>query len=155
MFLARITGHVVATQKDKTLNGQKLFVVEPLNVKFDDAGKTPASLGNTGRAIVAIDVVGAGEGQVVLIVQGSSARMTDQTKNLPAGAGTEQGIGDAHLAIEPRRSVDCFSILFGRQIDDSILGLATGEAMAHLRHLEVEGRAVRDVREGVNWYVAA
>ena len=29
MFLARVTGNVVATQKDKSLNGQKLFVVEP------------------------------------------------------------------------------------------------------------------------------
>ncbi len=85
MFLARVTGHVVATQKDKTLGGQKLFVVEPLNVKYDDASK-PASLGNTGRAIVAIDVVGCGEGQLVLVCQGSSARMTEQTKNLPADA---------------------------------------------------------------------
>ena len=85
MFLARVTGHVVATQKDKSLNGQKLFVVEPLNVKYDDASK-PASLGNTGRAIVAIDAVGCGEGQLVLVVQGSSARMTDITKNMPADA---------------------------------------------------------------------
>ena len=86
MFLARVTGHVVATAKDKTLLGQKLFVVEPLNVKYDEGGKTPASLGNTGRAIVAIDAVGCGEGQLVLVVQGSSARMTEQTKNLPADA---------------------------------------------------------------------
>jgi len=87
MFLARVTGHVVATQKDKTLNGQKLFVVEPLNVKYDDGGNNkPASLGNTNRAIVAIDVVGAGEGQLVLVVQGSSARMTEVTKNMPADA---------------------------------------------------------------------
>ena len=88
MFLARVTGHVVATQKDKTLNGQKLFVVEPLNVKYDETSgnNKPATLGNTGRAIVAIDCVGAGEGQLVLIVQGSSARMTDITRNLPADA---------------------------------------------------------------------
>src|SRR5438067_12859289 len=86
MFLARVTGNVVATQKDKTLTGQKLLVVEPLNVKYDEATNKPASLGNTGRAIVAIDVVGCGEGQLVLIVQGSSARMTEQTKNLPADA---------------------------------------------------------------------
>jgi len=86
MFLARVTGNVVASQKDKTLNGQKLLVVEPLNVKYDDSTKAPASLGNTGRAIVAIDVVGAGDGQLVLVVQGSSARMTDVTKNLPADA---------------------------------------------------------------------
>jgi ethanolamine utilization protein EutN len=86
MFLAKVTGNVVASQKDKVLNGQKLLVVEPLNVKYDEATQKPASLGNTGRAIVAIDVVGAGEGQLVLIVQGSSARMTEQTKNLPADA---------------------------------------------------------------------
>ena len=85
MFLARVTGHVVATQKDKTLSGQKLLVVEPLNVKYDDANK-PATLGNTGRAIVAIDCVGAGENQLVLVAQGSSARMTDVTKNMPADA---------------------------------------------------------------------
>lgn len=86
MFLGRVTGHVVATQKDKVLSGQKLFVVEPLNVKYEEGTAKPASLGNTGRAIVAIDVVGAGEGQLVLVVQGSSARMTEQTKNLPADA---------------------------------------------------------------------
>ena len=86
MFLARVTGHVVATQKDKVLNGQKLFVVEPLNVKYDEATGKPASLGNTNRAIVAIDAVGSGEGQLVLVVQGSSARMTEITKNLPADA---------------------------------------------------------------------
>lgn len=85
MFLARVTGNVVASTKDKTLSGQKLLVVEPLNVKYDDA-KKPASLGNTGRAIVAIDAVGCGEGQLVLVVQGSSARMTEVTKNLPADA---------------------------------------------------------------------
>lgn len=60
----------------------------------------------------------------------------------------------AHLD-EPRRAVDCFSVLFGRQIDDGVYGMATGEAMAHLRHLEVEGRAVREVRDGVHWYRAA
>ena len=86
MFLARVTGNVVASVKDKSLNGQKLFVVEPLNVKYDEATNTPASLGQTGRAIVAIDAVGCGEGQLVLVVQGSSARMTEQTKNLPADA---------------------------------------------------------------------
>ena len=86
MFLARVTGNVVATQKDKVLNGQKLLIVEPLNVKYDQATQKPASLGNTGRAIVALDAVGAGDGQLVLVVQGSSARMTEQTKNLPADA---------------------------------------------------------------------
>ncbi|MGC4034273.1 MAG: EutN/CcmL family microcompartment protein [Tepidisphaeraceae bacterium] len=84
MFLARVTGQVVASVKDKTLHGQKLLVVEPLAVKYD--GDKPSTLGNTGRAIVAIDVVGCGDGQLVLVCQGSSARMTEQTKNLPADA---------------------------------------------------------------------
>ena len=60
----------------------------------------------------------------------------------------------AHLA-EPRTAVDCFAVLFGRRIDDGVYGMATGEALAHLRHLEVRGRAVREVRDGVHWYRAA
>lgn len=60
----------------------------------------------------------------------------------------------AHLA-EPRRAVDCFRILFGRAIDDSVYGLATGEALAHLRRLEVEGRALREERGGVWWFAAS
>ena len=56
---------------------------------------------------------------------------------------------------EPRRAVDCFPVLFARKIEDGSMGLATGEALAHLRRLEVEGRAVREVRDGVHWYRAA
>jgi glyoxylase-like metal-dependent hydrolase (beta-lactamase superfamily II) len=55
---------------------------------------------------------------------------------------------------EPKRAVDCFPVLFGRAIDDAVIGLATGEAFAHLRRLEVEGRATREVRDGVHWYRA-
>ena len=58
-----------------------------------------------------------------------------------------------HLA-EPRRAVDCFPVLFGREIGDGVYGMATGEALAHLRHLEVGGRAVREARDGVHWYRA-
>lgn len=59
-----------------------------------------------------------------------------------------------HLG-EPRRAVDCFSVLFARKIETSSYGLATGEAMAHLRHLVVEGRAWREVRDGVFWFSRA
>jgi ethanolamine utilization protein EutN len=79
-------GHVVATQKDKVLNGQKLLVVEPLNVKYEEGTTKPAALGTPGGRSSRSDSVGCGEGQLVLIVQGSSARMTEQTKNLPADA---------------------------------------------------------------------
>jgi len=99
MFIGRVTGHVVATQKDKVLLGQRLYIVEPLNVKYEAttspaAAPVPEALGNTGRAIVAIDTVGCGEGQLVLVVQGSSARMTEQTRELPADA-TIVGIIDS------------------------------------------------------------
>lgn len=53
---------------------------------------------------------------------------------------------------EPKRAVDCFTLLFGRKIDDRSYGLATGEALAHLRRLEMEGRAVREMRDGVAWF---
>jgi glyoxylase-like metal-dependent hydrolase (beta-lactamase superfamily II) len=60
----------------------------------------------------------------------------------------------ALLTEKPRRAVDCFGVLFGRAIDERILGLATGEALAHLRHLEVTGRARFEVRDGVRYYCA-
>ncbi len=53
---------------------------------------------------------------------------------------------------EPRRAVDCFPVLFHRTIGADILGMASGEALAHLRHLEVEGRVSRAVEDGVWWY---
>lgn len=69
MFLARIIGSLVATQKVESLVGQKLLLVEPLRVDEKDQ----KSLKPTGRSFVVVDTVGAGEGQVVLCVQGSSA----------------------------------------------------------------------------------
>jgi microcompartment protein CcmK/EutM len=82
MFLGRITGSLVATQKVESMVGQKLLVVEPLRVnEKDQRDLTP-----TGRTFVAVDTLGAGEGQVVLCVQGSSARFTPETKQLPVDA---------------------------------------------------------------------
>ncbi|TCP66833.1 MBL fold metallo-hydrolase [Sphingomonas sp. PP-CE-1G-424] len=55
---------------------------------------------------------------------------------------------------EPRRAVDCFGRLFRRAIGPDVLGMATGEALAHLRRLEVEGRATCDIQDGVWWWRA-
>ncbi len=55
---------------------------------------------------------------------------------------------------EPRRAVDCFGRLFRRAIGADMLGMATGEALAHLRRLVVEGRATRTVEDGAWWYRA-
>ncbi len=56
------------------------------------------------------------------------------------------------IAEKPMRAVDSFSYLFNRTITDEHLGLATGEALAHLKRLEVEGRVRRDMKDGVCWY---
>lgn len=82
MFLAKVTGSVVATQKAESMVGQKLLVVEPLRVDEKDQ----SSLKGTGRTFICVDTVGCGEGEVVLIVQGSSARFTPQTGKLPIDA---------------------------------------------------------------------
>jgi ethanolamine utilization protein EutN len=82
MFLARVTGSVVATQKVRSMTGHKLLVVEPLRVDPQDRDK----LLGTGRSFVVVDTVGAGLGEMVLIVQGSSARMTPETEKLPVDA---------------------------------------------------------------------
>ncbi|WP_010185128.1 MBL fold metallo-hydrolase [Sphingomonas sp. PAMC 26605] len=53
---------------------------------------------------------------------------------------------------EPKRAIDCFGRLFRRAIGPDMLGMATGEALAHVRRLAVEGRAVRTVEDGVWWW---
>ena len=79
MFVAKVTGSVVSTQKVESMVGHKLLIVEPYRLE----GDTRRRLVTTGRTFVAVDTVGAGEGEYVLICQGSSARLTPQTKQLP------------------------------------------------------------------------
>ncbi len=79
MFIGKIVGSVVATQKTESMRGSKLMMIEPYVID----PKTRDRLITTSRSLVAVDVVGAGEGEFVLAVQGSSARMTPETKPLP------------------------------------------------------------------------
>lgn len=78
MFVAKVTGSLVSTQKVETMTGRKLLVIEPYRLDKDRG-----SLVTTGRTLVSVDTVGAGEGEFVLVCQGSSARLTPETKNLP------------------------------------------------------------------------
>jgi microcompartment protein CcmK/EutM len=93
VVLGRIAGTVVATRKEARLEGLKLLVVEIL--KLD---RTPS-----GAFTVAADAVGAGVGEIVLVAQGSSARLTDLTKDKPVDS-VIMGIVDLIDAGERRYS---------------------------------------------------
>lgn len=82
MFLAQVRGNVVATQKVGKVDGRKLLLVEPFVLEE----KPKPQLKATGRALVAVDTVGAGDGEYVLLTQGSSARNTELTHDLPVDA---------------------------------------------------------------------
>ena len=78
MFLAKIRGNVVTTQKVPKMTGKKLLIVEPIQVDDKAKGFKP-----TGRTLIAVDFLGAGEQDLVLVTQGSSARLTENTGDAP------------------------------------------------------------------------
>jgi len=63
MQLARVIGNVISTHKDESLTGQKLLVLQPLHPLRTEIG----------RAVVAVDSVGAGVGEEVFFVRGREA----------------------------------------------------------------------------------
>ncbi len=79
MLIAKVTGSLVSTEKVGSMVGHKLLLVEPYRLE----PKTRGSLVTTGRSMVAVDTLGAGLGELVLLTQGSSARLTPETKTLP------------------------------------------------------------------------
>lgn len=76
MMLGKVIGTVWATRKDDQLVGMKLQIV--MEVDLDYSLKR--------NFVVAVDSVGAGEGEIVLVTQGSSARQTELTRNKPVDA---------------------------------------------------------------------
>ena len=75
MILARVRGNVVSTNKAEKLHGLKLLIVTPIDIEtFEEKG----------APLVAIDTVGAGEGEVVMCVGGSSSRQTALTDGKPS-----------------------------------------------------------------------
>jgi len=82
MILARVEGSVVATKKNPKMMGSKFLVVRPLVI--DSPQATEFKLG-TGT-IVAVDSLGAGKDETVLVVQGSSARLAAEDKDSPVDA---------------------------------------------------------------------
>jgi len=76
MLFAKVVGTIVSTQKDPNLSGKKLLLCKEVDHEQKEL-KTYH---------VAVDAVQAGEGDFVLLSYGSSARMTDVTKNAPIDA---------------------------------------------------------------------
>ena len=76
MRLGRVAGTVVATRKDPSLASLKLLIVENVTTTLE----------REGGYVVAVDSVGAGMGEVVLYASGSSARLTQVTKDRPVDA---------------------------------------------------------------------
>ncbi|MDP8980712.1 MAG: EutN/CcmL family microcompartment protein [Acidobacteriota bacterium] len=76
MILARVVGTVVATRKDPRLEGFKLLVLRYV---------APDGKDESGY-VVAVDSVGAGAKETVLVVSGSSARMAEGCKDRPVDA---------------------------------------------------------------------
>ena len=89
MRVAKVIGNIWATRKEARLSGLKLLVVKPLNVLDENADLPP---------LVAADMIGAGEGETVLVVSGSSARSAVGNMDIPVDA-TVVGIVDADWEI--------------------------------------------------------
>jgi microcompartment protein CcmK/EutM len=94
MILAQVMGTVVSTRKDSGLMGLKLLLVREVDGQFKP----------TGAFVVAADAVGAGHDELVLVAQGSSARMTEVSRDKPVDAviagivdTVEQGGRDVYL----------------------------------------------------------
>ena len=76
MFLGKVIGTVWSTKKDENLVGAKFLIVKQLDLNLKEKE----------TFVVAVDSVGAGEGEVVLVATGSSSRQTEITKNKPVDA---------------------------------------------------------------------
>jgi ethanolamine utilization protein EutN len=76
MRIAKVVGVAVATIKDPRLDGSKLLLVAAV----DPAGQAQE------LPFVAVDMVGAGDGEVVLVVEGSSARVAAGNADRPVDA---------------------------------------------------------------------
>ena len=80
--MAEVIGQAVATTKDDSMLGRKLLLVRPKLVDESD----PSRFRDGVNTIVAVDTVGAGEGELVMFCQGSSARQAAGLKTIPVDA---------------------------------------------------------------------
>ncbi len=89
MKVAKVIGNIWATRKEEKLSGLKLLLVQPLNVCDDSYVSEP---------IVAADIIGAGIGETVLIVGGSSARSAAGDMSIPVDASVVGIVDDMEIS---------------------------------------------------------
>jgi ethanolamine utilization protein EutN len=82
MILATVEGSVVSTKKNPKMTGSKFLVVRPLVIDSPNAKEMKPGA----STLVVVDSLGAGEGDFVLVVQGSSARLAADDKDSPVDA---------------------------------------------------------------------
>ncbi len=93
MKVAKVIGNIWATRKDDKLAGLKLMIVRPIDLLNDK---------NLFSPIVAVDIIGAGVGETVLFVSGSSAR---------------SAVGDVAIPVD----ATIVGIVDDKEIDESVL----------------------------------
>lgn len=75
MIIGKVVGSIVSTRKQENLTGNKFMIIEPVS-----------NSANSGQQIVAIDNIGAGIGEKVLVAQGSAARIGCGMPDAPVDA---------------------------------------------------------------------
>ncbi len=76
MIVAKVVGNIWATRKEESLSGMKLMIVQGLDAVTKE----------TRQSFVAVDQVGAGIGEMVIVSTGSSARLAKLGKHSPIDA---------------------------------------------------------------------
>ena len=88
MRVAKVIGNIWATRKEDRLSGTKLLLVKPLNILDEQDDLMP---------MVAADIIGAGVGETVLIVGGSSARSAAGDMSVPVDASVVGIVDDLEI----------------------------------------------------------
>ncbi len=122
--------------------------VWPTEPDADPLGDWMASLDRLGGLLTDRTLVLPGHGE---LFRGAPARLTALKR------GHEVALKRLERTLrKPTRVIDAFPAVFGRMVGDEALSMATGEAQAHLNHMERRGRARRSRdNNGVDWWSAA
>ncbi len=110
MFIGRVVGSLWATRKTENTEGMKFLIIQPFNF----------SQRNRGDHIVVADVLGAGEGEMVMYVQGRASRIAVGNENMSINAAVT-GIIDEY-EVKPEffdGEIDQNKIVFKKHVSEN------------------------------------